>query len=93
MTSARRRGGERGSAGDGVGKDGFRGSQVAGCVERASTYRLSEQDAREIVDHQIEVIESQWSESAIRPRSAPWTTSGFWRRQFLNPYATEGYPQ
>ena len=37
------------------GADGYRFSQVAGCVARASTYLLSEAEAREIVDHQIEV--------------------------------------
>ena len=36
-----------------IGPDGYRMSQVAGCVARASTYLLSEPDAREIVDHQL----------------------------------------
>ena len=35
---------------------------VAGCVQRARTYRLSEEEARAIIDRQIEVIESQWDE-------------------------------
>ena len=38
-----------------IGRDGYRFSQVAGCVSRASTYLLSEAEAREIVDSQIEV--------------------------------------
>lgn len=37
--------------------DSFRFSQVDGCVERASIYQLTEAEAREIVDNQIDVIE------------------------------------
>jgi serine/threonine-protein kinase HipA len=74
-----------------IGVDGYRMSQVAGCVARASTYRLSESDAREIVDRQIDTIETHWAdvcnEAALTEVDRAW----FWRRQFLNPYATEGY--
>jgi serine/threonine-protein kinase HipA len=74
-----------------IGQDGFRMSQVAGCIARASTYRLSEPDAREIVDHQIDVIESRWEEVCDRAALTEVDRAMFWRRQFLNPYATEGY--
>ncbi|HEV2790254.1 MAG TPA: HipA domain-containing protein [Solirubrobacterales bacterium] len=74
-----------------IGRDGWRMSQVAGCVERASTYLLSEQEAREIVDRQIETIEEQWDEVCDLAELAEGTRAHFWRRQFLNPYALEGY--
>ncbi len=74
-----------------IGRDGFRMSQVAGCVERASTYLLSEADAREIVDRQIETIEVQWDEVCDLAGLSEVERAGFWRRQFLNPYATEGH--
>jgi serine/threonine-protein kinase HipA len=74
-----------------IGKDGYRMSQVAGCVARASTYLLSERDAREIVDRQIDVIETQWDEVCDLAALTEVDRAGFWRRQFLNPYATEGY--
>jgi len=74
-----------------IGRDGWRMSQVAGCVERASTYLLSEAEAREIVDHQIETIEGQWDEVCDLAELAEGARSAFWRRQFLNPYATENY--
>lgn len=74
-----------------IGRDGFRLSQVAGCVERASVYLLSEADAREIVDRQIEVIEGEWSEVCEMAAMTTVDREWFWRRQFLNPYATEGY--
>jgi serine/threonine-protein kinase HipA len=74
-----------------IGADGFRMSQVAGCVQRAATYLLSQAQAREIVDHQIEVIESQWAEVCEIARMTAVERGYFWRRQFLNPYALQGY--
>ena len=50
-----------------IGEDGWRMSQVAGCVARAATYLLSEAEAREIVDHQIETIEGSGTRSATLP--------------------------
>ena len=75
----------------GIGEDGYRMSQVAGCVARASTYRLSEPDAREIVDHQIDTIQTQWAEVCDQATLTEVDRAGFWQRQFLNPYAVEGY--
>jgi serine/threonine-protein kinase HipA len=74
-----------------IGHDGYRMSQVGGCVARASTYLLSEADAREIVDHQIGVIESQWSDVCDQAGLTEVERTAFWHRQFLNPYATYDY--
>jgi serine/threonine-protein kinase HipA len=74
-----------------IGADGYRFSQVAGCVARASTYLLSEAEAREIVDRQIEVIEAEWADVCDRAELTAVDRASFWHRQFLNPYATEGY--
>lgn len=74
-----------------IGQDGYRMSQVAGSVARAATYLLSEPDARAIVDNQIEVIESQWNEVCDQAALTQADRATFWQRQFLNPYATEGY--
>ena len=41
--------------------DDFRESRVAGCVSRARLYQLNEAEARDLVDAQIDVIESGWS--------------------------------
>jgi len=71
--------------------DGFRMSQLAACVEQASTYLLSETQAHEIIDHQIHVIESQWGEVCDLARMTEVERAYFWRRQFLNRYALEGY--
>jgi serine/threonine-protein kinase HipA len=74
-----------------IGQDGYRMSQVAGCVARASTYLLSEPDAREIVDHQLDVIKTDWDDVCDQATLTEVDRAGFWLRQFLNPYATEGY--
>lgn len=74
-----------------IGRDGWRMSQVAGCVERASTYLLSEAEAREIVDNQIETVEGQWDEVCDLAGLTEVERAGFWQRQFLNPYSLEGY--
>ncbi|MGH2880727.1 MAG: type II toxin-antitoxin system HipA family toxin [Solirubrobacteraceae bacterium] len=74
-----------------IGEDGYRMSQVAGCVARSSTYMLSEADAREIVDRQIDVIKGQWAEVCDQAALSEVGRAGFWGRQFLNPYSLEGY--
>lgn len=74
-----------------IGRDGFRMSQVAGCVERAATYLLSEREAREIVDHQLDVIATQWDDVCDAAALSTVDRAYFWRRQFVNPYALEGY--
>jgi serine/threonine-protein kinase HipA len=42
--------------------DRFRLSEVAGCVQRAHLYQLTEAEAREIVDRQRDVIDHQFDE-------------------------------
>lgn len=74
-----------------IGRDGWRMSQVAGCVERASVYLLSETEAREIVDRQIETIERDWDEVCDLGELPAAARASFRARQFFNPYALEGY--
>ena len=74
-----------------IGSDGFRSSQVAGCVAAASAYFVSESDAREIIDHQIETIQRDWPDVADQAELSEQDREYFWQRQFLNPFAIEGY--
>ncbi|HEX6154357.1 MAG TPA: HipA domain-containing protein [Solirubrobacterales bacterium] len=76
-----------------IGRDGWRMSQVAGCIERAGVYLLSEAEARAIVDGQIETIEGQWDEVCHLADLGEGGRAFFRGRQFLNPYALEGYDQ
>ncbi len=70
----------------------FKESQVAGCVERAHLYQLSKREATTIVDHQIDVIKRDWAEVCEQAELSETGRSYFWKRQFLNDYALEGWP-
>jgi serine/threonine-protein kinase HipA len=85
------RGGGEASQAMAIGDDGWRMAQLAGCLERAPTYRLSEAEARAIIDAQIDTVESQWDEVCDLAGMTTVDRRGFWSRQFLNPYALEGY--
>jgi serine/threonine-protein kinase HipA len=74
-----------------IGPDGWRMSQVAGCIERAGSYHLSPAQARSVVDHQIETIADQWDEVCDLAEMSSVDRAHFRGRQFLNPYALEGY--
>jgi serine/threonine-protein kinase HipA len=71
--------------------DGFRLSQVAACIEAAPSFRIEEADAREIVDRQIESIESNWADVCELADLSEIDREYFWRRQILNPFTLEGY--
>lgn len=66
-------------------------SQVARLVDHGPTYRLTAAQARDIVDHQIDVIRTQWAEVCDLAELAEVDRAFFWRRQFLNDYALEGW--
>lgn len=74
-----------------IAPNGFRLSRVSGCLEAAPTYLLDEAEGREIIDSQIEAIESRWDDACELARMSEVERSYFWQRQFLNPYALEGY--
>jgi len=74
-----------------IGRDGFRFSRLDGCVNSAADYLLSETEARLIIDRQVEVIESEWTDVANEASMTEADRNYFWHRQFLNPFAFEGY--
>lgn len=74
-----------------IGADGFRLSRLAGCVERASTYMLTEAEARHLIDQQVETIAREWDDVCDRAGMTEVERAFFWRRQFLNPHAFEDY--
>jgi serine/threonine-protein kinase HipA len=47
--------------------------------------------SRILIDHQLEVIRRDWDEGCDLVQMAAVDRAYFWRRQFLNPYALEGY--
>ena len=74
-----------------IGDDGYRMSQVAGCVERAASFGLADSDAREIVARQIELIEAEWEDVCALAGLTEVERAYFLGRQFLNPYSLEGF--
>jgi len=86
-----RRGGGEAAQLMAIAPNGWRMSQLAGCVDAAAAYQLSGKEAREVVDRQIAVIESDWSEVCDAAGMSHAEREFFWRRQFLNPYAMQGY--
>lgn len=68
-----------------------RTSQLLGCVAAADIYGMSEADARELIDHQVDVIRSDWDEVCDAAGLAEADRDYFRGRQFLNSYAFEGY--
>jgi serine/threonine-protein kinase HipA len=85
-----RSGGEATQAMD-IGADGFRLSQLAGCVDASGEYLLSDAEARQIIDRQVDSIRSNWEEVSEMARMTADERKYFWERQFLNRYAFEGY--
>ncbi|MGH2859505.1 MAG: type II toxin-antitoxin system HipA family toxin [Solirubrobacteraceae bacterium] len=70
--------------------DGFRLSQVAGCVERAHLYQLTQPEARQIVDRQIDVIDSQFDEVCEIAKLAQEPRARL-RQVMPHRFALEGY--
>lgn len=83
--------GEEASQAMAIGPDGFRGSQLAGCVARAASYRLSEFDARAVIDRQIATVEEHWEAACDGAGLSDRDRAPFWGRQILNPFALRGY--
>jgi serine/threonine-protein kinase HipA len=74
-----------------IGRDGWRFSQVAGCVARAGEYQLTEREAGEIVDRQIAVIDDGLDDAIEIAELTKAQATGLRGGLFLNAYALEGY--
>jgi serine/threonine-protein kinase HipA len=72
-----------------IGEDGWRYSQVAGCVARAATYHLSSDEAQTIVHNQQSVIEAHWNDVCDEAQLTQVRRDDFWGKQFLNPFALQ----
>ncbi|HET9895483.1 MAG TPA: HipA domain-containing protein [Streptosporangiaceae bacterium] len=71
-------------------RDGYRYSQLAGCIDAApDTYLLSKAEAKNIIDHQVNTIRSEWDEAAEAARLTTTERKQLWGRQILNPYALQ----
>lgn len=71
------------------GKNRF--SQLSVCLSAAPQFLLSEAEARDIIDSQLECIRNHWRDVCAEADLSPVDQRLFWERQFLNPFALEGY--
>jgi len=66
-------------------------SKLSFCVDAAHHFLLSENDAKEVIDGQIDLITTHWDDVCDKASLSKTDKKFFWGRQFLNPYALEGY--
>ncbi len=71
--------------------NGWRYSQLAGCLDAAHVYHLSLDQAHEIIDHQLTVIHEQWEDAADAARLTANERDGLWGTQILNAYVRYGW--
>jgi serine/threonine-protein kinase HipA len=68
-----------------------RRSQLVHCLAAAERLGLTHVHAREIIDHQMTTIHDHWDEVGDEANLSPIDRDFLWGRQFLNPFALEGY--
>lgn len=68
-------------------RGGERTSQVGTCIAAASVFLLNQEEAIQIVNHQVRVIEQKWQAICDEAALSEVDRALFWRRQFLNPFA------
>jgi serine/threonine-protein kinase HipA len=90
LTPILRRTGEAGQL-MAIGRDGWRLSVLAGCVERSGIYHVSEEEAREIVDMQIAAITENWLDICEEARLSTNDRRVLAGAAIFNPYVFTGY--
>lgn len=66
-------------------------SRLTVCVDAANKFLLSREEAVGIIEHQIAVMEARWDEVCYEATLSEMDRAFFWRRQFLNPFALQGF--
>ena len=74
-----------------VGSNRF--SQLRVCIEAAHNFHISEDEARAVIEHQKSIIENNWDSVCNEAQLSEVDRAFFWHRQFLNPYAFEGFDE
>jgi len=71
--------------------DGNKESAFRVCLDACGLYGLSRSEAKDVIDGQIDVIESDWDAAADTARLNTAERNSLYHRQVLNPYASYGY--
>ncbi len=67
-------------------------SQLTNCQSARSSFQLSEEAARDIIQLQVTIINEQYPAICKEAGLSEVDQKLFWRRQFLNPYCFYGLP-
>lgn len=62
-------------------------SQLATCLQTAHNFLLSQEEARAIFEHQIQIIKANFDAVCAEAELSEIDKRLFWKRQFLNPYS------
>lgn len=74
-----------------VGENRF--SRLAVCVDAAPRFQLSAQAARDIIDGQLQAVTGHWQDVCDEAALGEAQRNALWGRQFLNPFALQGYQE
>jgi serine/threonine-protein kinase HipA len=72
-----------------LGEDRF--SRLTVCVDAAARFQLSVEEARGIIDGQLQAIRAHWRAVCDEAELGEAERKLLWGRQFLNPFALQGY--
>jgi serine/threonine-protein kinase HipA len=70
-----------------IGRNGERSSQLAACLAACQIYLLDSAQAQSIIDAQLDVIQTQWSDAADAARLTELERHQLFRREILNEFA------
>lgn len=62
-------------------------SQLSTCLQTAHNFLLSQEEARAIFEHQIQIIKANFDAVCAEAELSEIDKRLFWKRQFLNPYS------
>ncbi|GGL02955.1 phosphatidylinositol kinase [Salinibacterium xinjiangense] len=65
--------------------DGDNRSLLAVCISAAAVFQLSEPEAQAIVDHQVEIVQTQWRDAADKAQLTARERDALWEKSILNP--------
>lgn len=66
-------------------------SRIALCVEVATQFQLSPEQARDIIDAQIDTLGTRWDPVCCEAGLGEAERCALWGRQFLNKGVLQGY--
>jgi serine/threonine-protein kinase HipA len=66
-------------------------SKLTNCLNVADKFHLGLNEAREIITNQVKTIENYWDKVCDEAQLSTVDRNFLWHRQFLNPFAFEGF--